>query len=44
MYSLWQANIVNKKLRDSHLIYQTSYVLGIYVLVIRPNTRYTPEH
>ena len=27
-----------------HCSYETSYALVIYLLVIRPNTRYTPKH
>ena len=43
-YNLWWAKTVNKTLRNSHCSYWTSYVLCIYLLVLRPNTRYTPEH
>ena len=43
-YDLRRANTVNKTLRGSHCRYRTSYAYIISLLVLIPNTRYTPEH
>ena len=44
MVRSFTSKTVNKMLRKSHCSYRTSYALGISLLFIRPNTRYTPEH
>ena len=42
-YDLRQAKTVNKTLK-SHCSYQTSYLLGISLLFLRPSMRYMPKH